>query len=78
MTDFIDERLAKAEARTPRLVKALDESSTVATDSVPFDDSMKNWAMSGYSDTICGCGHQTADHSMRGDCTWKDCHNAER
>jgi hypothetical protein len=31
MTDFIDERLAKAEARTPRLVKALDESSTVAT-----------------------------------------------
>lgn len=26
MSDFIDERLAKAEARTPRLVRALDET----------------------------------------------------
>ena len=40
-----------------------------------FDDKMLEWVKLGMPDMCCGCGHQTAMHSMYGDCTVDDCHS---
>ena len=52
---------------------AIVNETSDAVRAADLDASMAAWLAAGCPPSVCGCGHDTADHSLRGHCTIARC-----